>query len=129
MKKVLIFSAVAEAATGLALLIAPSVVGQLSLGEQLTGIAIPVARVAESHWLLWGSRAGPGHRWWACWSTAHVVCGCYRKSNRAYSISLDNSLALALGCPLLALSRLASCTAHVRLEVKQTSVVARLWPL
>ena len=46
MKKVLIFAAVAEAATGLALLIAPSLVGQLLLGEQLTGIAIPVARVA-----------------------------------------------------------------------------------
>jgi hypothetical protein len=45
MKNVLIFAAVAEAATGLALLIVPSVVGQLLLGEELTGIAIPVARV------------------------------------------------------------------------------------
>ena len=42
----LIFAAVAEAATGLALLIVPSLVGQLLLGEELTGIAIPVARVA-----------------------------------------------------------------------------------
>jgi hypothetical protein len=46
MKNVLIFAAVAEAATGLALLIVPSVVGQLLLGEQFTGVAIPVARVA-----------------------------------------------------------------------------------
>ena len=46
MKKVLIFAAVAEAATGLALLIVPSLVGQLLLGEELTGVAIPVARVA-----------------------------------------------------------------------------------
>jgi hypothetical protein len=46
MKKLLIFAAVAEAATGLALLSVPSVVGQLLLGEELTGIAIPVARVA-----------------------------------------------------------------------------------
>ena len=46
MKHALIFAAVAEAATGLALLIVPSLVGQLLLGEQLTGVAIPVARVA-----------------------------------------------------------------------------------
>ncbi len=46
MKKVLIFAAVAEAATGLGLLIVPSLVGRLLLGEELTGIAIPVARVA-----------------------------------------------------------------------------------
>jgi hypothetical protein len=44
MKKVLIFAAVVEAATGLALLILPSLVGQLLLGEELTGVAIPVAR-------------------------------------------------------------------------------------
>jgi hypothetical protein len=46
MKKVLVFAAVGEGATGLALLIVPSLVGQLLLGEELTGIAIPVARVA-----------------------------------------------------------------------------------
>ncbi len=51
MKKILIVAAILEAATGLALLIAPLLVapllvGQLLLGQQLTGIAIPVARVA-----------------------------------------------------------------------------------
>ena len=46
MKNVLTIAAVAEAATGLGLLIAPSLVGQLLLGEQLTGVAIPVARVS-----------------------------------------------------------------------------------
>ena len=46
MKKVLIFAAVGEAATGLALLVVPSLVGQLLLSEELIGIAIPVARVA-----------------------------------------------------------------------------------
>jgi hypothetical protein len=46
MKWVLIFAAVGEAGTGLALLIVPSLVGWLLLGEELTGIAIPVARVA-----------------------------------------------------------------------------------
>ena len=45
-KWVLIFAAVGEAATGLALLIVPALVGRLLLGEELTGIAIPVARVA-----------------------------------------------------------------------------------
>lgn len=46
MNRVLIFAAVGEAATGLALLIVPSLVGRLLLGEELTGVAIPVARVA-----------------------------------------------------------------------------------
>ncbi|MBR0718573.1 hypothetical protein [Bradyrhizobium liaoningense] len=45
MSKVLGFAAVAEAATGLALLIVPSLVGQLLLGQRLAGVAIPVARV------------------------------------------------------------------------------------
>jgi hypothetical protein len=45
-RTVLTLAAVGEAATGLALLIAPALVGQLLLGEELTGIAIPVARVA-----------------------------------------------------------------------------------
>jgi hypothetical protein len=45
MKKVLIFAAVAEALTGLALLVVPSMVAQLLLGQQLAGVAIPVARV------------------------------------------------------------------------------------
>jgi hypothetical protein len=46
MKNVLTFAAITEAGTGLALLIVPSLVGQLLLGEQLAGVAIPEARVA-----------------------------------------------------------------------------------
>jgi len=46
MKSALTFAAIGEAATGSALLIAPSLVGQLLLGEQLAGVAIPVARVS-----------------------------------------------------------------------------------
>ncbi len=46
MKKVLILTSVLEAMTGLALLFVPSLVAQLLLGEPLSGIAIPVARVA-----------------------------------------------------------------------------------
>jgi len=45
MNKALVLAAVGEATTGLALLVVPSLVGQLLLGEQLTGVAIPVARV------------------------------------------------------------------------------------
>jgi hypothetical protein len=46
MKKMLVFAALAEAATGAALLIVPSLVGSLLLGDALTGIAATVARVA-----------------------------------------------------------------------------------
>jgi len=45
MKKVLIFAAIGEAVTGVALLLVPLLVGQLLFGVELTGIAIPVARV------------------------------------------------------------------------------------
>jgi hypothetical protein len=46
MKRALLFAAAGEAGMGLALLVVPSLVGRLLLGEELTGIAIPVARVA-----------------------------------------------------------------------------------
>ena len=46
MKKLLTVAAVAEGATGAALIVLPSLVGQLLLGAQLTGVSIPVARVA-----------------------------------------------------------------------------------
>ncbi|PSJ56622.1 hypothetical protein [Pseudaminobacter soli (ex Li et al. 2025)] len=46
MSKSLIWAAAAEAATGLALLVVPSIVGQRLLGQELVVIAIPVARVA-----------------------------------------------------------------------------------
>jgi hypothetical protein len=60
MKKALIFAAIGEAATGLALLIVPSLVGQLLLGEELTGIAIPVARVAGLALIALGITCWPG---------------------------------------------------------------------
>jgi hypothetical protein len=60
MKKVLIVAAVAEVATGLALLIVPSLVGQLLLGEELTGIAVPVARVAGLALIGLGVACWPG---------------------------------------------------------------------
>ncbi len=60
MKKVLIFAAVAEAATGMALLIVPSPVGQLLLGEDLIGIARAVARVAGIALIGLGVACWPG---------------------------------------------------------------------
>jgi len=60
MKKVLIFAAVGEAATGLALLIVPSLVGQLLLGEELTGVAMPVTRVAGIALIALGIACWPG---------------------------------------------------------------------
>ena len=59
-KWVLIFAAVGEAGTGLALLIVPSLVGRLLLGEELTGIAIPVARVAGIALIALGVACWPG---------------------------------------------------------------------
>jgi hypothetical protein len=60
MKKVLALAAVGEAGTGLALLIVPSLVGRLLLGEELSGIAIPVARVAGIALIGLGVACWPG---------------------------------------------------------------------
>jgi len=60
MKKALIFAVIGEAATGLALLIVPSLVGQLLLGEPLAGVAIPAARVAGIALIALGIACWPG---------------------------------------------------------------------
>jgi hypothetical protein len=60
MKGALTFAAVGEASTGLALLIVPGLVGRLLLGEELTGIAIPVARVAGIALVALGVACWPG---------------------------------------------------------------------
>ena len=46
MKKILVAASLAEGATGLALILVPSFVGQALLGAPLSGVAIPVGRVA-----------------------------------------------------------------------------------
>jgi hypothetical protein len=46
MNRVLTLAAAGEAATGVALLVVPSLVGRLLLGEELAGVTVPVARVA-----------------------------------------------------------------------------------
>ena len=60
MKSELFLAAVGEAATGVALLMVPSLVGRLLLGEQLTGVAIPVARVAGIALIVLGIACWPG---------------------------------------------------------------------
>ena len=60
MKRVLIFAAVGEASTGVALLIIPSLVGQLLFNAVLTGIAIIVARVAGIALIALGVACWPG---------------------------------------------------------------------
>ena len=49
-----------EAATGVALLIVPSLVGRLLFGEELTGVAMPVARVAGIALIGLGVACWPG---------------------------------------------------------------------
>ncbi len=46
MKGLLVFAAIIEAATGVALILVPSLVGQLLLGIELTGVIVPVAGIA-----------------------------------------------------------------------------------
>ncbi len=60
MKKLLTLAAVAEATTGLALLVVPALVGRLLLGAELTGISIPVARVAGIALIALGICCLPG---------------------------------------------------------------------
>jgi hypothetical protein len=60
MKGALAFAAVSEAVTGLALLIVPSLVAQLLLGEPLAGVAIAVARVCGIALIALGIACWPG---------------------------------------------------------------------
>jgi hypothetical protein len=60
MTKVLIFTAVCEVATGVALLIVLSLVGQLLLGGELSGLAVPAARVAGIALIALGIACWPG---------------------------------------------------------------------
>ena len=60
MKKVLIFAAVAEVATGLALLLVPSLVGLLLLGQEFSRVTVPVARVTGIALVALGISCWPG---------------------------------------------------------------------
>lgn len=60
MKKALVVAAFGEIATGLALILIPSLVAQLLLGEELAGAAISVARVAGIALVGLGVACWPG---------------------------------------------------------------------
>jgi hypothetical protein len=60
MKKVLTLTAVIEVATGAALLLVPSLVGRLLFGAELTGVALPVARVTGIALVGLGVACWPG---------------------------------------------------------------------
>ena len=60
MRRVLVLAAVGEAATGVALLIAPSLVGQLLFGAELTGVALNMARIAGIALIGLGVACWPG---------------------------------------------------------------------
>jgi hypothetical protein len=60
MNNVLVLAAVGEIATGMALLLVPSLVGQLLLGAALTGVAMTVARVTGIALIALGVACWPG---------------------------------------------------------------------
>ena len=60
MKGVLVLAAVGEIGAGMALLIAPPLVGQWLFGAELTGVAITVARVAGIALMALGVACWPG---------------------------------------------------------------------
>ena len=60
MNRLLFFSAVAEALTGVALMAVPSIVGQLLFGAELSGVTVPVARVAGIALVALGVACYPG---------------------------------------------------------------------
>jgi len=66
MKKVLTLAAVVEAATGLALIIVPSLIGRLLFGAEFTGVANPAARVTGIALLALGV---------GCWPSSTAFCG------------------------------------------------------
>ena len=66
MKMVLLLAAAGEAATGLAMLVVPSLVGRFLLGQDLAGVAIPVARVLGIALIALGV---------ACWPGRTALCG------------------------------------------------------
>ena len=69
MNKLLAFAAIAEAATGMALMVVPSLVGRLLLGVELSGVAVAVARVAGIGLFSLGFACWPGKK-----STRSALC-------------------------------------------------------
>jgi hypothetical protein len=66
MKQSLTLGAIIEVATGMALLIVPSLVVRLLLGAELTGVVIPLSRVLGIALLALGV---------SCWPGSTALCG------------------------------------------------------
>ena len=60
MSKLLAFAAVAEAATGAALVVLPSIVARLLFGTELSGVADPIARITGVALISLGLACWPG---------------------------------------------------------------------
>jgi hypothetical protein len=70
MSRLLAFAALAEAATGAALVVVPSLVARLLFGTELSGIAVVVARVAGISLVSLGLACWPGKQ-----PTRAAACG------------------------------------------------------
>ena len=92
MKKLLIITAFGEAATGLALLVVPSLVGRLLLGAKLTGVAVPLARVLGIALIALGI---------ACWPGWTALCGMLTYSALATAFLACVGIGGVWGGPLL----------------------------
>jgi hypothetical protein len=66
MKQLLALTAIIEAATGLALIAASSLVGRLLFGAEFTGVANPVGRVLGIALIALGA---------GCWQGSTALCG------------------------------------------------------
>ena len=66
MKKLLTVAAVAEVATGVALVVVPSLVGRLLLSAELTGVSVVIGRVTGIALIALGI---------ACWPGRTALCG------------------------------------------------------
>jgi hypothetical protein len=76
-KKVLLLAAVSETATGVASLIFPSLVGRLLFSAELTGVSIPLARLAGIALIALGVACWPGRHTGSSLSQALRAMLCY----------------------------------------------------
>ena len=113
MKKLLALAAVLEGVTGLALIVAPSLVGRLLLGAEVTGVAIPVARVLGIALIALGVACWPGPALLGMLTYGGLVTAYLPVSRLRRRMGLDLSLA---GCVLHAMLTLLSRCALVRRE-------------
>ena len=74
MKNILTLTAIVEILTGLAMLIVPTLVGELLLGEKLIGVTIPIAKMLGIALTALGV---------ACWPNCNTICGMLAYSSLA----------------------------------------------